>query len=281
MTDELRAKVDALVAGRYPSFHEPLRQARRWNRGTAEERDAAALLLAELEKRYPTALVVRYEGAFNLANRKQRERTLERLKQIEKEFDGRLNEDTYSLWGRCHKEAGHECLDAAQKPDAPPDARATALQDADRAYEHALEQYGKAVAVAASAFPAVNVAFLTFMRAALARATGRSTRADELLEGSQRLAKALLAENRPKVLPDDDVWQPAARGEAHALLGDWDAALDHYRRAADGPSALPHHRKSMGAQLARLLQAYGLLGLPTAQPIADLALSLSPPDGAA
>lgn len=275
MSDKLKAELEALLARRFPSYHEPLRQARRWNRGTADEREAAAELLAELQKRYPTALVVWYEGAFNLANRETREQTLNRLKAIEQKFGGRLNEDTHSLWGRCHKTAGHERLEAALLPTAKPEARAAALEDAERAYLHALEQYNKALVCAATGFPKVNVAFLKFVLAAVAREHGHAKRAEELLEESRNVARELLAGDWQTALPDADVWHPATLGEAHALLGEWDAAALQYERAAAGPSAQLHHRKSMGKQLQRLVAACDLQNMPVSDAIRALAQSLS------
>jgi hypothetical protein len=139
----------------------------------------------------------------------------------------------------------------------------------------ALEQYNKALVCAATGFPKVNVAFLKFVLAAVAREHGHAKRAEELLEESRNVARELLAGDWQTALPDADVWHPATLGEAHALLGEWDAAALQYERAAAGPSAQLHHRKSMGKQLQRLVAACDLQNMPVSDAIRALAQSLS------
>jgi tetratricopeptide (TPR) repeat protein len=255
----------------HPSYHEPLRVARQWNRGDTPDRAAAAELLTGLAERYPTVLVVWYELALNRVKAGERPAALALLDEIHHQFEGRLDEDTFCLWGRCHKDAGHEHLDRGRRlpvggavPEREPDSplvQSGAAAAADREYELGRQRYEQGYNLSGGWFPAVNVAFLTFMRAALAKQMGRPDESARLRGEAQDLARDLIERTDWALkLPDDDVWHEATRGEACALQGDWPGAIGHYRCAAGLPNAQPHHRESMGRQLARVLQGWDMLG---------------------
>lgn len=287
MTASIDPRAAAELARLYPSYHEPLRIARQWNRGAAPDRAAAADLLAGLVERYPTVLVVWYELALNRVKAGERLETLALLDEIHHQFEGRLDEDTFCLWGRCHKDVGHEHLDrggplpgGGAVPDREPASvlvQSGAAAAADREYELGRQRYEQGYDLSGGWFPAVNVAFLTFMRAALAKQMGRPDEAARLRREAQTLARKLLDRTDWVLkLPDDDVWHEATRGEARALQGDWSGAVEHYRRAAALPNAQPHHRESMGRQLARVLQGWNLLGEPARTDLAKELPELSP-----
>lgn len=284
--------VDAVLARAYPSFHEPLRIAWQLNRGGPADLDSAARLLDALTLKYPAALSVWFEAAFNRVRRiaplrdpaeraTARQKALELLHTIDGLFGGRLDEDTYALWGRCHKDAGHEHLDRglalpasaggpdeAEREPASPLVRSGAAGAAEAEYLKAEEQYDKGYRLKGNWFPGINVAFLRFLRAALAAQAGRVADSARLLREAQARAGELLAATGWAVkLPDDDIWHEATRGEARALRAEWDAAVAHYRNALARPGLQPYHPVSMGGQLRRVVQGWELLGQ---KPPADL-----------
>lgn len=261
--DGMADTVQALLERRIPSYQELLRVVRRWNRpDNPDNRPRADELLATLTSRYPTSLHVWYEWAF--AVRKEPEKALARLVEIDRQFHGRLDEDTYALWGRCYKDTGHKHLDCGLALPARSPERMLALADADTQYKEASIQYGKGFELSWNWFPGINLAFMTFMRAALARDRGLAEESARLLEEAKRIARELLAESDgwQSRQPDDDIWHPATRGEASALLGLWDDAVAHYNAAVRQRTALPYHLKSMGEQLRWIIQGYSLLGHP-------------------
>lgn len=279
MTDRVRD----VLGRRYPSYHEPLWQARRWNRGgdPGELADAAELLAVLAEQKFPTVLRVWFEAALNRVKRGRRDEALELLADIDRRFGGRLDEDTYALWGRCHKDAGHAHLDRGLALPALAPTRGLAFEDADHEYARALVQYQKSYALAGNWFPGVNVAFLLFLRAGLAADRGQADESARLLGQSREVADKLTAgTNWLRRLPDDGVWHEAVRGEAEALRGAWDDAVRRYELALARPEVQPHHRDSIGRQLRRVVQACRLLGRPAPDDLAarlpDLAAQLSP-----
>lgn len=287
-----------LLARRVPHFREPLRVARLWNRGDdPADLDRAARLLTELTARYPAALHVWYERAFNLVRRGEYPAAVALLGDIDVRFGGRLDEDTYSLWGRIHKDAGDAGLGRglAHPPGDP--RRWVAFEAADREYELALVRYRKGFALAATGFPGVNVACLTLVRAGLARDRGFRGEADRLDPAAQERADRLAADARglaagllaatpswPKRQPDDHIWHLATRGEANAVLGRWGEAAADYLAATAQPDLRPYHPASMGNQLRRVARAHHLLGDPVPPWFADRVPALAPyldPPGAA
>ncbi len=270
--------VAELLARRFPSHHHLLRLARRWNRGTdPADLDAAGRLLAALTApdRYPTALHLWYERAFNLVRRGRPADAEELLADVDRRFGGRLDEDTYCLWGRLSKDRGHAHLDAGLPLPAGDPRRTLAFELADEEYATAAGRYRRACEAPGSEYPAVNVAFLALLRAALALARGRAAESAALAAEARQRADAVLAPDRARARrqADDHVWQLATRGEAAAILGRWDDAVAHYHAAATHPDARPHHPQSMGGQLRRVTQAHGLLGQPVP---ADLPGRLAP-----
>ena len=87
--------------------------------------------------------------------------------------EGRLDEDTYSLWGRCHKDSGDRHMSQGQAGLAGSPLQRSAFQEADEKYRLAIEKYRKAFEVAEGFFPGINVATLTFLRAGLCTSLGR------------------------------------------------------------------------------------------------------------
>lgn len=261
-------EVAALLAKRYPTFHEPYRQVKEWNRSKNSHRLAQAEeFLAELIRRYPAALPIWYEWAFQASQGDdptdaKRLRVLERLQRVRAQFGDELDIDTWSLWGRCHKDAGHEALDQAL---AATDAavRDIKFERADKEYSLAIEKYDRAYRLndAFDHFPGINVATLTFLRAGLARTTGRGDTAATLLVDARARAKQLIDQSPQwsEVHKDDNIWLRASRAEAYALLAEWGAARTLYQEALAQTNRLPMHPQSMRQQFHRLLLAYRLL----------------------
>lgn len=263
MTD----RVAELLGRRYPSHHQLLRVARLWNRGSdPADLDAAGELLAALTApdRYPTALHLWFERAFNLVRRGRPSDAEELLAEVERRFGGRLDEDTYCLWARLPKDRGHVQLDFGLPLPVGDPSRSLAFELADEEYATAAGRYRRACESPGSGYPAVNVAFLALLRAALALARGRLPASEALAAEARQRAEALLAPDLARVRrqEDDHIWQLATRGEAAAILGRWDDAVAHYHAAAGHRDAQPHHPQSMGGQLRRVTQAHGLLGRP-------------------
>jgi tetratricopeptide (TPR) repeat protein len=256
-------QVDDILARRYPSYQAPLGRARAWNRsGDPAELARAERLLAGLTDRYPHALHVWYEAVFNLVEQGRRAEAVARLAEIGRRFRGALDEDTLGLWGRCHKEAGHDHLDRGLAAPAGSTDRRAALESADGEYALAADRYRQAYRLAGNPFPGVNVATVLFLRAGLAFDRGEQEAADRLAGEARRLAGDLLAAPQwAEKLPEDDIWHRATRAEASALVGRWDEAAAWYREALARPARLAHHGASMGRQLGRVLDGYRLLGL--------------------
>lgn len=266
--------VDDLLARRFPSHKELLRVARRWNRsGDPDDLDRAGRLLAALTApdRYPTALHLWYERAFNLGRRRRPDEAEALLGEVDRLFGGQLDEDAYGLWGRLYKDRGHAHLDAglAQPPGAT--GRKLEFEQAYQEYAKAAGRYRRACDLTDTGFPEVNVAFLVFVRAGLATALGLGAEAAALEAAARDQAAALLRPDRrwERRQPDDHVWQLATRGEAAAILGRWDDAVAHYLAAATHADAQPYFPQSMGDQLRRVTQGHDLLGRPAPPELAD------------
>jgi hypothetical protein len=138
-----------------------------WSRGqerTAHQQAEQLLIHMVAAAWYPTALHVWYERAFNLTRQERVHEALKLLQSIHAEFEGHLDEDTFSLWGRCHKEPGDRHREAGQKSADGSAVQRSAFKEAEDAYRLAIEQYTKAYAVAGGFFPCINVATLTFLR---------------------------------------------------------------------------------------------------------------------
>lgn len=274
MNTDLSAQVARALYQPYASYHEPLRLARRWNRGgDPGELAAAAALLDGLRGRYPTALRVWYEAAFNRMRRQQADEAMDLLTEMDRRFGGRLDTDTHGLFGKYYKRAGHEYLDAGLKEPLGAPARAALLERAERGYAAALAQYERGYALDRDGFPGINTAFVRFMRAVVAAQLNRPPDAERLLADARTRAREVLdaAAGWACRLPDDEVWHAATRGEAHALRGEWDEAVRGYRAATDWAGLQAHHTDSMGEQLRRVVQGTGLLAPLTAAAPSDLA----------
>lgn len=261
--DALRGPRPDDLAQRHSTYQVPLSVARRWSRGnSAEERADGEKLLIELCRRYPASLQVHGERAFNLTKQNRVPEAMRVLKAIHAEFDSYLDEDTFSLWGRCHKQPGDRFLDTALRSALGSAARRSAFQEADVEYGLAVEQYEKACAVNGGFFPGINVATLTFLRAGLCAQLDRGEESRALRKRAEAKARELLdgaAEWRP-TQPDDAIWMRATEAEAALILGEIEIAVERYRAALNQPECSHHHPQSMGAQLRRLGEGYRLLG---------------------
>jgi hypothetical protein len=241
-------------------YHVPLAFAYQWNRGSADDRRRAEQLLNELIKRYPAALHVWFEWAFNRAAQGRFGDALKSLKQIHEAFGDAIGEDAYSLWGRCHKDVGDRHLEKGRAFDRGSAEQRSEFEDADDAYSLAVARYQQAYDMDDGFFPAINLATLLFVRAGLNACLNRPAEAAMLRERSSEQAARLGRSKLVEKQPDDNIWRRATEAEAAILRCEWDYAALRYRAALDQENCQPHHPESMGHQLRRLIEAYGLFG---------------------
>ena len=243
-----------------PGFHVPLDVAYRWNRGDEHDRRSAEQLLNCLIERYPAALHVWYEWAFNHAKQGRFAEAMKSLRRIEESFGDALGEDVYSLWGRCCKEAGDRYLENGRSCQRGSAEQRSAFEEADDAYGQAVPRYQQAYEVQNGFFPGINLATLLFLRAGLNACLGRPAEAASLRRQSSDLAASLRQSKMLEKLPDDRIWRRATQAEAAILERDWEYAALRYRAALDQENCQAHHPASMGRQLRRLIEAYDLFG---------------------
>ncbi len=243
-----------------PSYQAPLAVAYRWNRGDERERGQAEQLLNCLIKRYPAALHVCFEWAFNRAKQGRSDDALKSLKQIHETFGDAMGEDAYSLWGRCYKEAGDRNLENGRRCERGSAEQRSSFEDADDAYILAVARYQQAYDVEGGFFPGINLATLLFLRAGLNTCLDRPSEAASLRQQSSDLAVTLGQSKLREKLPDDNIWRRATQAEAAILRRDWSYAALRYRAALDQENGQVHHPASMGHQLRRLIEAYSLFG---------------------
>jgi hypothetical protein len=252
--------VDALREWPCPSYHTPLAVAYRWNRGDESDRGHAEQLLNRLVERYPAALHVWYEWAFNRAKQGRFDEALQSLQHIQEIFGDAIGEDAYSLWGRCYKEAGDRHLEDGRSCERGSAEQRSAFEDADDSYSLAALRYQQAFDVDGGFFPGINLATLLFVRAGLNACLDRKDEAASLRQRSLDQAVRLGQSRLREKLPDDNIWRRATQAEAAVLQGDWKYAALRYRAALDQENRQAHHPVSMGHQLRRLIEAYGLFG---------------------
>jgi hypothetical protein len=216
--------------------------------------------LKSLVERYPASLHVWYERAFNLASQGRFAEAAKSLKQIHETFGDALGEDGYSLWGRCHKEAGDRFLENGRRCERGSAEQRSAFEDADDAYSLAVMRYQQAYDVDQGFFPGINLATLLFLRAGLNTCLNRPEKAAQLRQQSSDQATRLSQSEMREKLPDDHIWRRATQAEAAILRRDWNYAALRYRAALDQENCQAHHPASMGHQLRRLIEAYGLFG---------------------
>jgi tetratricopeptide (TPR) repeat protein len=238
----------------------PLEMAYAWNRGTEDERRRAEPLLDSLIDRFPSALHVWYERAFNHARQKRFTEAIKMLQRIHETFDDAMDEDTYGLWGRCHKETGDWYLESGFKYVQGSERQRSAFEEAEEAYGLAIERYQQAFRVMAGFFPGINLATLLFLRAGLNARLGRLAEVEALRKESHDLAEKLYQMKLQRKLPDDDIWTRATQAEAALLCGNFIYAAERYHAALARDNRREHHLESMGSQIRRLIEAYRLLG---------------------
>jgi hypothetical protein len=260
------AVADALAVST-PSYHELLRTAWSWNRSKEQPiRQNALQLLRELKVRYPHVLKIRYELAFAKTRLNDIQATLKELALIATEFPV-LDEDTYCLWGRCYKDLGDAALNQG------------ILSDAEHNYGEAIDKYVKASGlarehsrgVADDRFSSINVATLRLVLASVMACQKDAENPEmdlrdeigALRQESQEKARYLLGRRKQwkSVLPDDNIWIPATEAEAYLLLEEWDNSAKFYRAALCQHNIKDFHLDSMRAQVERILQAFGRLGV--------------------
>lgn len=112
--------------------------------------------------------------------------------------------ETLSCYGRTYKDLWHHTQDVRRKRDY---------------LELAFHKYREAYEIDRSYYPAINTATLALLRDDMSNAT--------------ILAQAVVDECDALLVSDGpDYWLQATLGEAHLILGQFDAALSHYEAAA-------------------------------------------------
>jgi tetratricopeptide (TPR) repeat protein len=260
--------VEAILAKRFPSYQEPLRQVWTWNReSTADSLRMGEELARGLKSRYPNVLQVCFELSFSLVRQKRRKEALTELQSAARQFPI-LDEDCLCLLGRCHKDEGDDLLSQ------------NLVAAAQVEYQAAEESYQKAYELRHDRFPGINIAGLRLIRASLltmslggesAQVEAQQRQIDDLLRRSQETARELLANRASWAsrLEDDNIWIPATQGEAHLLLQEWEMAAQFYRLAMSQDNRCPFHAETMKAQVVRLLAAFARLRIAPQGPIAD------------
>ncbi len=215
-----------------------------------------------------------YESAFAQLKCGKRADAEATLQTAERKLGGSLDEDCYSLLGRCHKQAGHDAMTKAEA-EVDPLARRPLWIQAETEYRDALKHYDRGYQLNAHPFPGINVAHLKVMQAAIAKRLN-DPKSTELLAEAKQLSQDLIDSNRSsrwiEKLADDNIWLPATLGEAHLIREQWTEAADEYQRALLQPSRQPHHATSMREQVARLYAAFAILGIAPQGAIADVVM---------
>src|SRR5262245_33126499 len=128
----MHEEVAAILAARFPSYQEPLRQVWTWNReATVESLRKGEELARGLKSRYPNVLQVCYELSFSLVRQKRRHEAISELQVAARNFPI-LDEDCLSLRGRCHKDEGDDLLSQQLLPVAQSE-----YQSAEECYQKA------------------------------------------------------------------------------------------------------------------------------------------------
>ncbi len=254
----LEAAAGPLAQQPHATYQRPLAMARQWNRGVSH-RAAATELLSGLVERYPAALHVHYEWAFNAMSLGEKPTALDRLTHIETNFGHAMDEDTLCLWGRIYKEAGDRHLLQAVADGDRPEIQRISFEEADEQFALAVERYEQAFAVKRGSFPAINVATLKLVRAGLNHRLGHPDAAAESRRQSRQMAGDIIAMDLPLVLPDDAIWTRATKAEATLLTGDWATAARRYESALELAKRESSYTESMGRQILRIAAVYRLL----------------------
>lgn len=124
--------------------------------------------------------------------------------------------------------------------------RAPDRDGASEILERARDQYLAAYAVANDPYPGINAASLSMLRG------------DRV--SAQRLARVIAQRLAAQTVPRDRCWDMATLGEAHLLLGDFDAAATSYRaacQAAEGNAGIVATMRRQLALLARVIPEAG------------------------
>jgi tetratricopeptide (TPR) repeat protein len=241
-----------------PRVAEPLKAIRKAIRNKQPSADLPQQL-NELVNHYPAQLPVWFERAFYLAKQKQTLQAIDCLEEIEKTFPLTIDEECYSLWGRCYKDRGDQCLLNADAVGVSAEIRKCHLEDADAEYEKAILQYERAYRQHRGAFPGINLATLHLIRQGIQTQLGKTAEIAPLAENIRRYAGEIEAAKLPLKYPDDNIWTKAMKAEAALPLGNMAVALHRYEQATREPNIQSHHLDSMASQVKRILKIYGLL----------------------
>ena len=243
--------------GHVPDYHVPLDVAYRWNRGDETRSPAAEQLLNCLIERYPAALHVWYEWAFNRAKQGRFDEAMKSLRRIDEIFGDAIGEDVYSLWGRCCKEAGDRYLENGRSCQRGSAEQRSAFEEADDAYAPAVPRYQQAYELQNGFFPGINLATLLFLRAGLNACLACPAEAASLRRQlSSDLATSLHQSKLLEKLPDDSIWRRATQAEAAILqsrLGICRSAISCRPRSGELPSSPSRQHGPSTAPLDRSL----------------------------
>ena len=248
----------------FATYQTPLKTLREWNRGGRETQLSAHDVLNQLAQQYPASLHVHFELAYNLVKLERVAEAQGKLKATDAQFDGHLDEDTFSLMGRLHKDLGTRELTRGLQSPQNSAVRQSCFREAIEALEKASDEYGRAYHLEHGFFSGINLATLRFLLAGLRKSLGQSDASAKELALAKHLANELRSGSQhwKDLLPDDAFWRRATEAEAALLLNDVPYAAERYQKAF-------HHQANnqqsyagiVGKQIERILSGYELLGI--------------------
>ncbi len=234
-----------------PTYLDVLSEARKWRISNTSE--AMAQAINDLDtgmKKYPDALPLGEEYVLLLKETGKLDEAIAELRKLEQRFK-QIGEETLCRWGSLLRLRAGNALASGGLGAAETD-----LLAAEARYARAYEEFG-------THYPRINQLTTRFVRAGLARRMQQFARSANLLRAVETDAAAMLVDPRiwSKLKPHDNVWAAASRGEACALLRQWDHAEAAYSEAlrTAGTDAFPP--SAMARQIREwLIPTFGWLG---------------------